>query len=226
MQIRSDWTQRAVVTPQGIEWVASPAEGVNRAYLERDGEERGRATSFVAYAKGASFPSHTHDLGEEFFVLEGCFEDEQGSYAAGTYVRNPPGSSHAPRSTEGCLLFVKLRYAALYDCQRRVIPTPRSPWLPGLVPGLSVMPLHQFGGESTSLVSWLPGVRFPRHRHPEGEEILVLDGVFEDEHGSYPKGTWLRSPPASEHSPRSPSGCVILVKTGHLRSFRNYGAGI
>jgi anti-sigma factor ChrR (cupin superfamily) len=52
--------------------------------------------------------------------------------------------------------------------------------------------------------------------HAGGEEILVLDGTFEDEHGAYPKGSWLRSPPLSRHAPFSREGCTILVKTGHL----------
>lgn len=48
------------------------------------------------------------------------------------------------------------------------------------------------------------------------KEILVLSGVFEDEYGSYPAGTWLRSPHLSRHQPFSRSGCTIYVKTGHL----------
>ncbi|MEB3214064.1 MAG: cupin domain-containing protein, partial [Leptolyngbyaceae bacterium] len=58
------------------------------------------------------------------------------------------------------------------------------------------------------------------HRHWGGEEIFVLDGVFEDEQGRYPKGTWLRNPPGSVHSPFSTEGCVIYVKTGHLDAVR------
>ena len=48
------------------------------------------------------------------------------------------------------------------------------------------------------------------------EEIYVLEGVFEDEFGSYPTGTWMRSPHLSAHRPFSNTGCTILVKTGHL----------
>jgi len=97
-----------------------------------------------------------------------------------------------------------------------MIDTLKTPWLPGLVPGLRVMPLHSFGTEHTALVEWAPGTVFQKHTHFGGEEILVLRGVFEDEHGSYPEGTWIRSPHLSSHTPRSPSGTTILVKTGHL----------
>lgn len=61
------------------------------------------------------------------------------------------------------------------------------------------------------------GARDGAHIADLGEEILVLDGVFEDEHGRYPKGSWLRSPHLSEHHPfTGPDGALIYVKTGHL----------
>jgi anti-sigma factor ChrR (cupin superfamily) len=44
----------------------------------------------------------------------------------------------------------------------------------------------------------------------------VLEGVFQDEHGTYPAGSWLRNPPGSLHRPWSEAGCTIWVKTGHL----------
>jgi anti-sigma factor ChrR (cupin superfamily) len=49
-----------------------------------------------------------------------------------------------------------------------------------------------------------------------GEEILVLEGTFQDEFGDYPEGTWLRNPHMSSHQPFSREGCLIYVKTGHL----------
>ena len=65
-------------------------------------------------------------------------------------------------------------------------------------------------------MDWAPGTVFQPHTHWGGEEILVLDGVFEDEHGEYPAGSWLRSPHLSQHASRAPKGARILVKTGHL----------
>ena len=67
-------------------------------------------------------------------------------------------------------------------------------------------------GHTTSLVRYDAGSAFSQHLHPRGEEILVLDGVFSDEHGDYPAGTYLRNPPGSKHSPFSESGCDLLVK--------------
>jgi anti-sigma factor ChrR (cupin superfamily) len=183
--------------------------------LDRRGDEVARATSIVRYEPGAKFAAHTHDLGEEIFVLEGVFSDETGDYPAGNYIMNPPGSSHAPFSKTGCLLFVKLRHLGPDQQHRGVIDTTRTPWLQGLVPGLKVMPLMQQGTGST-LVRWAPQTFFNPHRHFGGEEIFVVEGVFEDEHGRYPQGSWIRSPHMSQHQPFSREGCTIFVKTGHL----------
>ena len=128
------------------------------------------------------------------------------------------GSSHAPFSEQGCTILVKLQQMHPADQQRVVIDTRSTAWLPGLVPGLEVMPLHAFGSEHVALVRWAPGTVFQPHSHPGGEEILVLAGVFQDEYGSYPAGSWLRNPPGSVHRPWSEAGCTIWVKTGHLPS--------
>jgi anti-sigma factor ChrR (cupin superfamily) len=85
------------------------------------------------------------------------------------------------------------------------------------VAGLSVLPLHDFAGVSTALVRWAPHTRFNTHSHPGGEEILVLSGVFLDEQGTYPAGTWIRSPRYSRHTPYTGAdGALIYVKVGHL----------
>jgi anti-sigma factor ChrR (cupin superfamily) len=170
------------------------------------------STSIVRYAPGSRFERHVHGGGEEILVLEGTFADEHGDYAAGTYLRNPSGSSHMPSSAQGCTLLVKLHQMHPADQQRLVIDTTAAAWVPGLVLGLEVMPLHDFGSEHVALVRWAPGTVFQPHGHPGGEEILVLDGVFQDEHGSYPAGSWLRNPPGSVHRPgRCAAGTVRVV---------------
>ena len=62
----------------------------------------------------------------------------------------------------------------------------------------------------------MAGTRFTGHRHWGGEEILVVEGTFQDKQGDYPAGTWIRSPHLSQHEPFSDGGCLIYVKTGHL----------
>ncbi|MES2295558.1 MAG: cupin domain-containing protein [Pseudomonadota bacterium] len=216
MLINAELNKRAKVDSAPLPWERSPQEGVWRKCLERDGDEVARATSIVKYEPDSAFAAHEHGLGEEILVLEGVFCDEYGEYPAGTYLRNPPGSRHAPRSEFGCLLFVKLRQFDPDDQRTVRIDTRHARWYPGSVPGLNVMPLHEFGHEHIALVRWDPGTQFKPHAHFGGEEILVIDGVFEDEYGSYPVGTWLRSPHMSRHHPFSTQGCTIYVKTGHL----------
>ena len=216
MRLNADFTQRVVIRPDDSPWQASPSPGVTRRLLDRVGDEAARATSLVRYAPGSVFPEHAHPDGEEILVLDGTFSDERGDHGPGTYLRNPDGSRHAPRSEGGCTLFVKLRQFQQGDDEAVRIDTLSGEWRPGLVPGLRVMPLHSFGTQHTALVDWAPGTVFQPHTHWGGEEILVLSGQFEDEHGVYPAGSWLRSPHLSRHAPHAPQGARILVKTGHL----------
>jgi anti-sigma factor ChrR (cupin superfamily) len=217
MRLHADPHERVVLCTPDLGWVPSPTTGIRRRMLERIGDEVAIATSIVEYAPGSAFPSHAHPGGEEIFVLGGSFADERGEYPEGTYLRNPPGSAHAPRSAQGCTLFVKLRQFTAGDDASVRVHTPTATWMPGLVRGLSVLPLHDHDGISTALVRWAPHTRFGAHTHPGGEEILVLAGTFHDEHGAYAAGTWIRSPRYSAHAPfTGDDGALIYVKVGHL----------
>lgn len=210
-----DMSKRAVVYIEAMDWTPSPAAGVHRKPLARAGAEQGHATSIVRYAPGAAFSTHAHPGGEEILVLDGVFSDESGDYGPGTYIRNPPGTSHAPFSREGCVLFVKLHQFAEGDTSQVRIDTRNGRWLPGNG-GLEVMPLHQFQHEHVALVKWPAGEVFQPHAHFGGEEILVLSGVFQDEQGQYPALSWLRNPHMSRHFPFVKEETLIWVKTGHL----------
>ena len=216
MHINADFSQRVSIDTDSMDWTASPAAGVLRKMLDRIGDEVARATSLVRYASNSSFPEHSHGGGEEFFVLDGVFSDEYGDYPAGSYVRNPIGTKHSPFTRDGCVILVKLHQFDAKDTAQKHIETRSMPFRRGLVEGLSVLPLHQYGHESVALVRWAPGTVFTAHQHYGGEEIFVIDGVFQDENGTYPKNAWLRSPHNSVHAPYSDEGCLILVKTGHL----------
>lgn len=213
--LNMDFAQRLVIETAAMEWLPSPAAGVMRKPLEREARESGHTTSIVQYAPGSAFADHKHPLGEEILVLDGVFSDETGDYPAGTYIRNPPGSHHAPFSEQGCTLFVKLNQFDPEDRAQIRIDTRNTEWLPGQG-GLEVMPLHSFETAHTALVYWPAGERFQPHTHFGGEEILVLSGEFRDEFGIYPTGTWLRNPDQSTHHPYVEQETVILVKTGHL----------
>jgi uncharacterized membrane protein YdjX (TVP38/TMEM64 family)/anti-sigma factor ChrR (cupin superfamily) len=75
-------------------------------------------------------------------------------------------------------------------------------------------------GRVTSVVRYLPDSSFPAHPHPDGEEILVLEGVFTDETGDHPAGSYLLNPEGFEHAPSSRGGCVLFVK---LRQYPGAG---
>ncbi len=100
-------------------------------------------------------------------------------------------------------------------------------WAPSPEPAVMRKLLEREGGEvarATSIVRYGPKSAFPAHVHDEGEEFLVLDGIFSDEHASYPAGTYVRNPPGSRHRPFSREGCTIFVK---LRQFaRGDGARV
>jgi anti-sigma factor ChrR (cupin superfamily) len=218
LRIRANFSERVVVLPEAESWTASPTAGVERRMLDRVGNEVARATSIVRFAPGTRFPDHVHAGGEEFFVLQGLFADQDGEYPAGTYVRNPIGTRHSPYAgPAGATLFVKLHQFAPADHQRVIVDTTTAAWLSGSARGLSVLPLHTFESEHVALVHWAPHTQFHSHLHWGGEEIFVLEGVFRDEHGRYPAGSWLRSPHLSAHTPfTGPEGATIFVKVGHL----------
>lgn len=217
--VNADRTRRVVVDTGLMRWEPSPSGTVWRKPLYREGGELGPVTSLVRYAPGGAFREHAHPEGEEILVLEGVFSDELGDYPAGTFLMNPHGSRHSPRSGPGCTLLVRLRQYAGADRPRLVEDTrARSGWRPGLIDGLSVRPLYSQGGypEHVALVRWEPGTRFESHTHWGGEEIFVLEGELADEHGRYREGTWIRSPHMSQHTPFSEGGCLIYVRVGGL----------
>ena len=117
-ELNMDFGQRVVVETARQDWMTSPSSNVWRKPLEREAAGHGHTTSIVRFEAGSSFPRHEHPLGEEILVLDGVFSDEHGDYGPGTYIRNPPGSTHSPFSREGCELFVKLDVAGDINQQR------------------------------------------------------------------------------------------------------------
>jgi len=99
--------------------------------------------------------------------------------------------------------------------QRASVHAARIAWVPSPSAGVDRRMLDRIGDEvarATSIVRYAPESRFSPHTHDGGEEFLVLDGVFEDEHGAYPAGSYIRNPPTTRHTPGSKPGCVLFVK--------------
>jgi len=217
--INADFTQRIVLATNDLPWTPSPQAGVERRFLDRVGREVARATSLVRYAPNSVFPPHSHGRGEEFFVLEGVFSDEHGDYPAGSYVRNPPGSSHAPRTGPGCTILVKLRQMPAEESGRVVVDTATAPWRRSDVAGHAWQLLYAsvVTGEMVTLERLAAGATLPPRRRDGGEEIFLLTGTVTDDYGCHGVGTWIRNPDGFSSGVVSPEGAVYWAKRGHLR---------
>lgn len=103
------------------------------------------------------------------------------------------------------------------DFSRRVVIRPEDyEWHASPSDGVTRMMLDRIGGEiarATTLVRFEPDATFAEHTHGGGEEFLVLEGAFGDEHAMYPAGYYVRNPVGTSHSPRvGHQGCLIFVK--------------
>ena len=214
MELNADFSQRVVVHSEDEPWKASPMPGVERRMLDRIGGEVARATTIVRYAPESKFSAHTHTGGEEFIVLEGVFQDEHGDFPAGTYVRNPPTTSHTPGSDDGCTIFVKLWQFDMEDRNQF-----RKDMAENLQPageGLAVAELHKDARERVSYTVAEAGAAIDVSE-PGGIELLVIDGTLTEAGEQLRRGSWLRLPEgASLSAVAGPEGAKVWMKTGHL----------
>jgi len=161
----------------------------------------------------------THDGAKllEILVVRGLLSLNGEALGPASYVRLAPGVAVTLASTEASMIYLNERTPTEPEKDSYALRGDELDWRQGMIPGLKVTSLHQGLTKHTALVRWAPETRFNPHTHVGGEEILVLEGVFRDEHGSYPAGTWIRSPHLSNHRPfTGPEGATILVKVGHL----------
>ncbi len=217
-RVNADFSQRVVIATNELPWIPSPQAGVERRLLDRIGGEVARATSLVRYLPASIFPAHDHALGEELLVLEGIFSDEHGDYPAGTYVRNPPGSRHAPRTGPGCTLFVKLRQMPPTEQKRIVADTTNLERGRGSAGGHARLDLYSAGpaGEQVTVELLRAGADLPETGGSGGEEIFVLSGDLGDDDGVYGAGTWIRNPVGYRRRLKSTGGATYWAKRGHL----------
>jgi anti-sigma factor ChrR (cupin superfamily) len=213
MLINADFSLPAIVGSDEYQWVSSPKAGVSRMMLDRIGDECARATSIVKYEPGSAFSRHAHPGGEEIFVLDGVFSDETGDYPAGWYLRNPPGSSHAPSSRDGATIFVKLRQMTPADGATVRIDT-RDPSNWHVRPGRRICHLYARGREHVALHTVESGhAILPAWRGCL--ELLVLDGAISLAKARYAAGSWLRLPNNNhENVPLAASHTTVWLKTG------------
>lgn len=214
MELNADFNQRVLVHSQDLPWLASPMPGVDRRMLDRIGDEVARATSIVRYAPGSMFSAHTHTGGEEFIVLDGVFQDEHGDYPAGTYVRNPPTTSHTPGAADGCTIFVKLWQFDPDD--RDQFRREMDADLQRLTDGVSTQFLHQDTRETVRFIALDPGAALDE-MPAGGTEILMISGDAAEGGETLSPGSWLRLPSdAPLNITAGDHGAKFWVKTGHL----------
>jgi quercetin dioxygenase-like cupin family protein len=216
MLLNDDLTLRTVVHAGRLDWVPSPTPGVERRMLFRIGGEKARATSIVRYAPHSRFPRHSHPGGEEFLVLEGTFRDETADFPTGSYVRNPPGSSHAPGSEHGCTIFVKL-WQFRADDRERIVRLPGEGERVGPAPGpLRSMVLYESPYERVDIEQW-QGNAEVELRNPRGLEVLILSGSLASEHDELERWSWVRLPAGQDLLGRAGAeGARIWLKSAPL----------
>jgi anti-sigma factor ChrR (cupin superfamily) len=216
MRINDDLTQPVFVRAAKLDWIPSPAAGVDRRMLFRIGDEVARATSIVRYAPGSAFPRHTHSGGEEIVVLEGTFQDEHGNYPAGSYFRNPPGTSHIPASEDGCTIFVRLwQFRAGDQVQIVRLPGEGDKAVPRKGATTAIV-LFDDGREKVSLEDWAADEAVTVE-NMRGLEFLVLSGeIVVGEAKLEPQG-WGRLPAGMAlNATVGPQGARIWIKEGSL----------
>ncbi|MEP2532663.1 cupin domain-containing protein [Shimia sp.] len=214
MELNADFGTRVVIESDQLDWSASPMPGVDRRMLDRIGGEVARATSIVRYAPDSKFSAHTHTGGEEFIVLDGVFQDEHGDYPTGTYVRNPPTTSHTPGSDDGCTIFVKLWQFDLND--RTQFRKTMANELAAPVNGVATAELHRDAFEVVTYSHLKAGTTL-NNTDAGGVEMLVIGGSVIESGESLGTGAWLRLPEGQTLNAEAGSdGAKLWIKTGHL----------
>jgi len=220
MKINANFDERIVIHSEKMEWIASPMKGVMRRPLDRVGEEVARATSIVRYAPGSHFSPHVHTGGEEFIVLEGVFQDEHGDFPVGSYIRNPPQSSHTPGSEPGCMIFVKLWQFEPEDRTHIRLQMDAMTPVP-MGDGISKTPLYTDDIEDVSVFTLEPGAILEIDT-AKGAEMLVLAGSVKESSDQLIRHSWLRTPIGSALKAHAGTeGATLWIKTGHLATVQS-----
>lgn len=222
MDVNADFSQRVVLHGPEIDWIETRMKGVKRRMLDRMGAESGHATSIVSYDPDSHFSAHVHTGGEEFIVLEGVFQDEHGDFPVGSYIRNPPESSHTPGSDDGCVIFVKLwQFDPSDRTEVKVSFDEIEPIKSADRDGVSFKPLFEDERENVRLEIWEAGKEIEL-QDAGGIELLVLEGDFKEGNDHLQKHSWLRIPMGGTlKATVGDKGAKVWVKTGHLRFVKN-----
>ncbi len=217
MLINEDLTKVVLLDAGQMDWIASPAAGVDRRMLYREGDEIARATSIVRYAPGSAFPAHGHTGGEEILVLQGAFQDEHGDYPQGSYFRNPPGTSHSPASAQGCVIFVRLWQFRLGDYAQIVCKPDEDERLEPRPGVKSCRLLFHDDAEQVTLETWPPDANLTI-ANERGLEFMILSGAANVRGKSLGVHGWGRLPAGEPLVAKAGAdGAQVWIKGAPLR---------
>ena len=223
MRVNADFSKPVLIRFDETDWVPSPMPGVERKMLDRIGEEVARATTIVRFAPGSAFSAHTHDGGEEYLVLDGTFQDEDGDFPVGSYVRNPPTSSHTPAAQDGATILVKLHQFDPADRTLVQIDSTEAAWAE-VADGVRALPLHTDPYETVVMEEWAPGTT-RQIDASGGMEMFVLAGTLSDGVEEMQRWDWLRLPVGARcRATAGTEGARVWIKTGHLRHLPDHPA--
>lgn len=222
--VNADAGMPVVLDTNALPWQDTGITGVTQRVLERVIDARkGRETSLLRLEPGSRLPTETVETRVDIVVLEGSYEDDHGSYAKHTFVREMPGSTLSISSKDGCLLYVKRRMpirANERGTARSVVPVDRSKWVAiGHRFGMATRFYRDVHGlEQSRLGEMQPGKQIPTHDHSIGEETMILYGCLKDEHRTYTQGHWFRFPRGYEHTPYTlpDTPCGMLIREGDI----------
>lgn len=231
VELNADKTKSCLVNTDEADWIQTGAGGVRRKLIERLGGEVARATTVVSFEPNTRFPSHEHEGGEEFIVLEGEWFDDWAAQPKYTYVRNYIGSRHTPRiGSTGATIFVKLcqmskEYAEPEHSQWDIAPAAPGWTVCPNVPGRVLLEVFASPHERVRFERWTPGTRGEVLVPATGEEIFVMEGSFDDELGCHRTWSWARNAGDQTQGEArrmvraaGARGCLLYVKSHHLRS--------
>lgn len=219
--LNADLRQPLAIDTSAMAWAPSPAPGVDRKRLFRNGPaESGRVTSLVRYAPGSQFPSHPHPEGEEIYVISGVFSDARGDWPAGSYMLNPEGFEHNPGSEPGCELFVRLRQAPGTDRRQVGMLAEHRQWVTGEQRDTCAL-WSQAGHEDTMrLERWHRATDIAQHHFPQGMEYLLLEGAISVAGREYPAHSFFRIPPGQSLEVTAGGEVILLAREGGFNLMR------
>ncbi|MGB5794059.1 cupin domain-containing protein [Poseidonibacter sp.] len=203
--MNSNYEKRALINTANMQWKENSKNVLKKLLSLKDNEE----TSLIKLNENSILNQNSKINSVEIFVLEGTYINQYGEFSEGTYLKLSEENESLVKTDTTCVIFRKTNHFT--NEQKIIVNTKTSQWLKGQG-NLEVMPLDV----QTALVKWPKDEKFIPHKHFGGEEIFVLTGIFMDEHGQYPKGSWIRSPHLSAHFPYVEEETIIFVKTGHL----------